>query len=180
MASVSYTLITKIAYAFMLLTLLAATLTGFATSYLSLEVEVESYNQERYDKMTILSNIMALEADRNDISYDYSRQTSIIPMEYFSTQDADPGYEQNGPHCYLEEVPLLDGERFGFFFNVHENQDKHTDGGPRRMPCTDSPNLDSLEDMVSAPALIVREGQDPDNKSDNPHLPVRVTVYSIE
>lgn len=183
MASPEYVLLTKIAYAVMLLSLLGVVFGGVATSFLDLELQVGEFNQDRYRKMVILQNMMNLDLTQSQIeeitsddpnlrSYRYQRQTSIIPMEIFQESNEgneQVGYDKNGEHCYMDEVPLLDGENYGYYLTVLPKD--YSFESPRSLGCVGRPS--SARDSVSSPALIVRKA------NNTPPLPVRVSVYEL-
>lgn len=176
--------LTKILAFLLILSLYSIVLFGTATAFLDLELKVEDYNEDRYEKMVILQNIMALDLREKQIKnihelyredeggepYRYQRQTSLIPMEFFTEKSGkDVGYQKNGENCYFSGVPLLDGQEYGFYVKSYGEMESDPD---RELPCNEVP--DNAGDEVAAPSLLIRKAY------ENPRLPVRVAVYDIE
>lgn len=177
-----YILITKIAYVFLTLTALTMNLTGIPTAYMELEANVNQSHQNDYQKMAIMENVMSLDVDYLELrqvsdfnEYYYEQQRAVIPFEYFWEQRegaSGVGYLKNDEHCYIDDVPGLDGERYGFFIRKMD-RDRSSDPGfnsPRTLGCTD---IVQSGERISAPALLVRKG------NGNPRLPVRIYIYDI-
>jgi hypothetical protein len=178
-----YELITKIAYALLTLTLLSMNFAGIPASYMNLETKVNQSYVEDYRKLAVLENVMALDANRELLrvrsdsgSYRYEKQRAVIPVEFFTQNnegDTELGYQvTDDGHCYMEQVPALDGEEHGFFIQRVESYRTGDPGfsEPRELGCTE---VMDISDSVYAPALLVRKG------NGNPRIPVQIYIYSI-
>ena len=176
-----YELITKVAYVMMLLTLLGLNLTGFTSSWLNLEAQINQSHQEDYRKMAIAQNIHGMDMSygqlqqvyggfTDDRIYWYDPQSGVIPVEFFLEETPQQyRYSVNDDHCYFEFIPGLDGEEYGFFIQRLED-DSFDNDRARELSCTTPYTTDN---SVHLPALLVRKA------TDNPYLPVRITVYEV-
>lgn len=153
-------------------------------SILNIEQEIDVSQREDYRLAVLLENIQSLDATREELSntpgtsgYDYDRRRSVIPVEFFWNQksgsETGVGFGINDGHCYLEEVPHLDGENFGFFIKDFQGEPDRTGDDLKSIDsrCKEAEDVGSRE---YAPALLVRK----DNK--NPPQMVRIYVYRIE
>lgn len=149
-----------------------------------LNESLETVNEEDYPRAVVLENLLSVKASTLELGYSYDRRRAVIPVEFFTRQanNGQPGFKKrtvNGEeHCYIPGVAGLDGRKYGFKVRAMYPQDKAADGSTipegeyRQLNCTE---LDiDLTKAVYAPALLVREAE------NNPKLPVRLYVYSIQ
>ncbi|MFP4038546.1 MAG: hypothetical protein ACLFTA_02070 [Candidatus Nanohaloarchaea archaeon] len=164
-----YNIITKIPYVVMLGIGTVIILQLYVGGLQDLSTDIDVTSQEAYRKAILLERVLNYDAGSDEAGYDYDRRRAIIPQEVFTNKDPESGeigYKKTGGHCYIEEIPELDGQNFGLAVTTAENPNMHA-SNPESLDC----KRGDLSDSVSSPALLIR--------GDNPPLEVRVHVYKI-
>lgn len=160
-------------------------LVGWLTS---LDIQVQEAQRDQYRQAAIMENILELDANNTEMvesgiePYNYTEKRASIPVEYFTETSEDRndeiGYRIFRPptrrdHCYLPEVPQLDGENFAYRLDVM-NENADTSELPDRCIKQSRGPYSRYEGSVFSQALLVRENL------NKPDLPVRIYVYSVE
>lgn len=156
-----YNLITKIPYLVMLGVGLTLIINLYIGGLEDLSIDVDDASEEEYRTAIVLEHLLNVDATDSETNLEYDRRRAVIPAEFIKNEnpgDDEIGYSMNDGHCYIEEVPGLDGANFGFSVNTPSHIN------------TDCDNLDNV-DSAESPVLLIT--------SSGPPTEVVFHVYSI-
>lgn len=168
-----YNMVTAITDNFMLLVLFTFAVTAIVGGLLQIDVSSSQVQEGEYEKAVILENLLSLRASEEELAatssaYNYDRQKAVLPIQYFTNQDpADDeiGYYREGGNCYIEEVPGLNGQDYGFHVRPISSPPGDVD-----LACSDG-SVQSGD--MGAEAILVN------GSSEESRLNVKMVVFPI-
>lgn len=98
-----YNIVTKIPYLIMLGVGLVIVLQIFVGGLNDLSVRIDDVPSDKYNQALATEGILNL-----------GERRGIVPIEYFTEENGDPGFRTNGYDCYFTDVDYLDGENLAY------------------------------------------------------------------
>ena len=98
-----YNIVTKIPYLMMLGIGLVIVLQIFVGGLNDLSVRIEDVPESEYDKALATEGILNL-----------GERRAIVPVEYFTVEGGNPGFDTDSGQCYFDEIDSMNGEDMAF------------------------------------------------------------------